>query len=307
MTTISGMVTDEEAGKIEWVIKSIKGSFDKFEHMNSRSTDYLHDLLDQIYVAGHRIDANQDEKYSVLMEVRKRKDVYRRSKLRVDEKTGIQLILTLLLGNRDRRALKSKYHAALVEAKALGVEPSPGELTTWLKKMGGIEGVLALRRKRMKRERKAPANLAYVLEHLPKPNPSAPLIEFQVPTEEEFPEGFGVLIVVEEPPAEGEEPSGKRLLRPVSLVTDAIILKKVASFAAAQQTLDIDEFKRVRAKVERWTRGGVRRRITAAEPIESRVGESASEAAPVHQGKTQLSDEDSEYSVGPKEEEPTVA
>lgn len=208
----------EDPVNSETLIRRMEETFEEFERDDARSTASLHRWLGTIHEVAPQVEGNVDWKFDLIAKVKKHPDIRGNKAFKAEQKSVLELCLTLKLGTKTRRGRKSNYLAALREARERRIEPSCTAFVEWISRLGvGVGGAASLYRKRIRekkekdlaRERKAnpPPTIQELVKEIPPGPETGTKISLRLPKGLRFPSGYGILIfhaVDAEPTSTGE-------------------------------------------------------------------------------------------------------
>lgn len=145
-------------------ITDLRAKFKDWKTAEDRGNTSAWTLLGKAYELGSAI-ANDDQARNVLVsKVSEDPDVQKSNKWDASRKTPFDLLLVLLLGLKEEtKATKSQWLRTLEAAKKTKLSPSQKAFAVWIKKSGGIVGVL----KTGKKHARAQPTMAQLADQLP--------------------------------------------------------------------------------------------------------------------------------------------
>ena len=121
-------------------------TYDDWEPLQTRADERVYDLLGRIYEEAATIDADRDKRFALVVTVRKHREIKESKKWSANSKSSAELLVTLLLGLKEKRSRKHNWLGVLAYAEEQEVPSNAEAFKAWISssRVGGIEGAIDL-------------------------------------------------------------------------------------------------------------------------------------------------------------------
>ena len=145
-------------------LTDLRAKFKEWETADGRGKISVWTVLGKAYELGSAIASDDQARNVLVTKVSEDPNVQKSNKWDASRKHPFDLLLVLLLGLREEtKATKSQWLRTLEAAKKTKLSPSQDAFVVWIKKSGGIAGVL----KTGKKHARAQQTIAQLAEQLP--------------------------------------------------------------------------------------------------------------------------------------------
>ena len=145
-------------------ITDLRAKFKKWKNTDHRGKASVWTVLGKAYELGSAIANDNQARIVLVTKVSEDPDVKKSNKWDASRKHPFDLLLVLLLGLKEEtKATKSQWLRTLEAAKKTKLSPSQEAFAVWIKKSGGIAGVL----KTGKKHARVQQTIAQLAEQLP--------------------------------------------------------------------------------------------------------------------------------------------
>ncbi|WP_395622177.1 hypothetical protein [Sphingomonas daechungensis] len=218
----------EEA--IEYIKKlatQLRKTYDEWEPLQTSADERAYDLLGRIYEEGAKIDADDERLQALMQRVALHPDVKGSKKWSAESKTSAELLVTLLLGLKEKRSRKHNWLCVLACAAEQQVAPTAAAFNEWIRSsdVGGIEGAIELYKGGRGETREARQDKAILDFEAPGG------VSFEVPLplsdEDELPYGYFLLL--------GRHADKQRGAEAITLLTDKRLIASACTTAMKEE------------------------------------------------------------------------
>ena len=178
---------------IKSLFLELEESYNDWEPLQTSADVRAYVLLGRIYAEGHAIDNDPGKRHALVKLILKHPEVKETKKWSANAKPAEELLVTFLLGLKEKRSRKHNWLCALAYAKEQEVPPAADAFQNWIASsaVGGIEG--AVDRYKGGTDEAQNIQIEDILAKLEEESPDAVTIDMAIA--DSAPNGSAVVIV----------------------------------------------------------------------------------------------------------------
>lgn len=205
-------------------LTDLQSKYEDWNSANHRGKMAAWTLLAKVFELGTKISKKSELQFELISKVSELPDVKKSNHWEASSKLPFDLLLVLLLGLSEKtKATKSQWLRSLKAARTARVPAKQDDFIAWIKKNGGIDGVLRLRKKATQKRQ----TISQLAEMVSEPEGATTVSRAALNcTQQVLPEGYALILV-----KESDQPG--QMLPIYTIVNETQIAAALKSAAAA--------------------------------------------------------------------------